>query len=155
MEVKHHLVAVQMQIYGAGLRRDAIWMDRIHEYRSLDWGDTQISGNEWCWDGTWIELSCISWAGGVGMGAEVQFSWPEWRRHATWIEVRHKSLDLVGDGTLHGWRWDSNLTTWMEVIQYIDEGLTRIWGLGCRRGRHWVDGRHTFWDLHVFVNGPE
>ena len=45
MQVKHHLVAVQRQIYGAGLRWDTIWMERRHESRSLDLGETQISGN--------------------------------------------------------------------------------------------------------------
>ena len=61
MEVKHHLVVVQRQIYRLGLRWDAIWMGRRLESRSLDWGEMSISGNGWGCDGTWIELSCISW----------------------------------------------------------------------------------------------
>ena len=60
MEVKHHLV-VQRQIYGPGLRWDTIWMGRKRESRSVDWGETLISGNGWGCDGTWTELSCISW----------------------------------------------------------------------------------------------
>ena len=58
-QVKYHLV--QGQIYGPGLRWDAIWMGRRREFMSLDWGKTSISGNAWGFDRTWIELSCISW----------------------------------------------------------------------------------------------
>ena len=36
MEVKHHLVVVQRQIYGPGLRGYVIWMGRRCESRSLD-----------------------------------------------------------------------------------------------------------------------
>ena len=41
MEVKHHFAAVQRQICGAGLRWDAIWMERRHEskkWHKLDGG---------------------------------------------------------------------------------------------------------------------
>ena len=33
--------------------------------------------------------------------------------------------------------------------------VTRIWGPRCKRGRYWMEGRRTFWDLQVFVTGPE
>ena len=37
------------------------WMGRRCESRSVDWGETSLGGNGWGCDGTWIELSCISW----------------------------------------------------------------------------------------------
>ena len=79
-----------------------------------------------------------------------------------WIEVRRKSQDLDGGemgnvrlrpgwswgairwGTWYEWGWDSDLVTWMEVIQYMDGGNTIIFGSRCRWGRNWVDGRSTF-----------
>ena len=83
----------------------------------------------------------------------MQFSWPGWRWHATWNEVRHQILDLVGGGTWHGWRWDSNPVTWIQMIQM--RKITSIWGPRCKRGMYWMEGRRTFWDLQVFVTGPE
>ena len=53
MEVKHHLWTwIEVRHYLDGRRRES---------RSVDWGETSISGNGWGCDGTSTELSCISW----------------------------------------------------------------------------------------------
>ena len=83
------------------------------------------------------------------------------------------SRDLDGGDMRPGMRWETKFWTWLEVGRDMDGGeirihwpgyrwystymrkVTRIWGPKCKRGRYWMEGRRTFWDLQVFVRGPE
>ena len=41
----------------------------------------------------------------------------------TWIELSCQSrISPPGDETQHGWRWDANIKTWVEVRHDVDGG---------------------------------
>ena len=89
--------------------------------------------------------------------------WPGWRRDTklspacmrdvTCLEVRYQCSYPGGSGTVHGWRWDRNLWTWMEMSRYMDGDETRILGPGSWWGRTWMQVKHTSWDQNEFDMG--
>ena len=86
--------------------------------------------------------------------------WPGWRRDTklspgcmrdvTCLEVRYQCSYPDGSGTVHGWRWDRNLWTWMEMSRYMDGDETRILGPGSWWGRTWMEVKHTSWNQNEF-----
>ena len=89
--------------------------------------------------------------------------WHGWRRDTklslgcmrdvTCLEVRYQCSYPGGSGTVHGWRWDRNLWTWMEMNRYMDGDETRILGPGSWWGRKWTDVKNTSWDQNEFDMG--
>ena len=90
--------------------------------------------------------------------------WPGWRqdtklspgcmRDVTCLEVRYQCSYPGGSGTVHGWRWDRNLWTWMEMSRYMDGDETRILGPGSWWGRTWMQVKHILRPEWVWY-GPE
>ena len=89
--------------------------------------------------------------------------WPGWRRDTklspgcmrdvTCLDVRYQCSYPGGSGTVHGWRWDRNLWTWMEMSRYMDGDETRILGPGSWWGRTWMEVKHTSWYPNEFDMG--
>ena len=160
MEMRCYMDWCELQIYAPLLMWGIIWMERTGAYGAygnLDWGKTLISRPGWRWDGTRIDfdMNIMRYASGeMGLGwswdvflvtymsvkrdpdeGEAQKSVLGCWWDVTWLEVRCKYSDHGGGEIVHGWKWDRNIWTWMEVSQYMDGDETIILGLGCWWGR--------------------
>ena len=83
----------------------ATWIELRHD---LDGGYIWIYGPKWRWDGTWMEVRLIFDLGLGEMGLAKRWA-------VIWIRLREEFLDLGDDETIHGWRWEKNPGTWIQM----------------------------------------
>ena len=103
-------------------------------------------GLEWSWEAnlvTYMSVKCDLDEGETKLSLGCM-------RDVTCLEVRYQCSYAGGSGTVHRWRWDRNLCTWMEMSQYIDGDETRILGPGSSWDRTWTDVKYTSWDQNEF-----
>ena len=78
---------------------------------------------------------------------------PGCMRYVTCLEVRYQCSYPGGSGTVHGWGWDRNRCTWMEMSWYMNGDETRILWPRSWWDRTWTDVKHTSWDQNEFDMG--
>ena len=104
------------------------WDSHIETWKSN--GNTskiQLSWPGLRWDVTWIVVGCeYRDLDGRNKGeSEMLIFVPRWNLDGAWMEVTQESWDLNAGDAGSGWRWDTDLETWI-ALRWDLEGADRV-----------------------------